>query len=535
MARIPVTTAPLLELQTIPTPRLQALDLGNNGGAMHLAPQIATLTALQHLNLSATHLSDGDVPALAPHLVPLTSLQRLDMHNNNVFTAGAAALGPVIACLSRLSHLNLCGSGLGDDGTATLAPHLAHHPTLCYLNLNGNGIGAAGVTVLLSHVSALNGLHLELNRNEIDASASDAIAGLLRKCGRLDALLLAHNAVYTHGAVQLLKSLTALPTLRRLDLNANGIGRSMPKSEAEDALSSTLCRDDALSAALMGQLPMLTALTYFDIGGNCFNDRQGATLTRALTALSGLRHLSIQGVPIRTHSLRALCGVLSVITSVTHLNIAGTLTAPGDMDDAQLSMCVGYRLTQGRKPVPRGDSAALAAVLAPLSFLASLDLSDNELTGAGGAAICSALRNVSGLTGLNLSAAGIGEGVEFFWPYLAALTSLRVLDLGANKLGSRGVSSFGAHASRLVQLQSLDLSENFFFGLGDLGSALASLTALLSLNLNANFLRDVDDLAAQLASMPSLRQVSAVGNPMTGESRATLAQCMAKARVHITV
>ena len=240
-------------------------------------------------------------------------------------------------------------------------------------------------------------------------------------------------------------------------------------------------------------------------------------------------------MPIRSHSVRALSSAVSRMEALTHLNLSGTLTAPSDEGDERLGTAMGFRPTQGRKAVSPIDATALAAALGQLRDLVALDLSGNELAGGGGAAVCEALAGAPRLSALNLSAAGLGDGVERFWPQLAKLTALAQLDLGANKLGSRGVSAFGAHIGSLVCLEALDLSENFFFELGDLGPRLKTLPLLRALNLNTNFLRAVNLLTPHLQEMRALRLLSVVGNPMTANHRAALSRRMARCQVHVVM
>ena len=121
----------------------------------------------------------------------------------------------------------------------------------------------------------------------------------------------------------------------------------------------------------------------------------------------------------------------------------------------------------------RGGEAGLAAKVARITSLTSLDLTGNNI-GAEGA---QALASLTALTSLNLSFNHIGDaGAQA----LASLTALTSLELRDNNIGAEGAQAL----AKLTALTSLNLWGNH---IGDAGAqALAALTALTSLALRDN-------------------------------------------------
>lgn len=143
------------------------------------APQLATLTQLEQLDLGGTQISDVGLKALAG----LGALTELELHHTRVTNRGLANL----AGLTRLERLELDHTDLVDDGVAHLKaltalrvlrldktlitdaalPYLAGMTALEQLNLADTVVTAEGVAVL-RQLPALRAVNLARTRAAAD-------------------------------------------------------------------------------------------------------------------------------------------------------------------------------------------------------------------------------------------------------------------------------------------------------------------------------------------------------------------------------
>ncbi len=141
------------------------------------APQLATLTQLEHLDLGGTQISDVGLKAFTG----LTQLRELKLHHTRITNRGLANLSG----LTRLERLELDHTDLVDDGVAHLKnlgalrvlrldktlitdaalPHLLGMEKLEQLNLADTVVTAKGVS-RLSNLPALQGVNLARTRAE---------------------------------------------------------------------------------------------------------------------------------------------------------------------------------------------------------------------------------------------------------------------------------------------------------------------------------------------------------------------------------
>ena len=147
--------------------RLECLDLGrmniDDEEVSILAPGIASLSSLRHLDLFENSIGDQGIQALVGALVSC-NIEELCLSNNHFTTNVMTSLSSLFRgehC--ALYHLWLYGTHLGDGGAAVLADGLIGNMSLTTLNFKDERITASGwaaFSELLCDTSSVNNTYL---------------------------------------------------------------------------------------------------------------------------------------------------------------------------------------------------------------------------------------------------------------------------------------------------------------------------------------------------------------------------------------
>ena len=136
---------------------LRHLELGCHNVTSDIAPALAALKALTHLDFMYNHLGESDegMAATSASLCLLTDLVFLDLEGNisDVTVAAAAALGHSLP--QSLTHLSMAENNLGAGGIVAFSPGLQRLTALRTLDLSGNISYEESARVISDSVRAL--------------------------------------------------------------------------------------------------------------------------------------------------------------------------------------------------------------------------------------------------------------------------------------------------------------------------------------------------------------------------------------------
>ena len=207
-------------LRTLPLEELEDLSLGSRELAAEVAEWLvgASLPALRRLTL------DGPMGRkIAKKLFAagaLQGLRHLGLANADLKAPGTKALAAA-SFLPELESLAVTSSGCGKN--ITLIPLKA--TKLVSLNVSGpkNGLNAKGMAAFLESLTGLKKLRsLSLGSSAMRQIGTEALATVPDLWKRIERLDLGGNTLKDVGAKALAK--VAMPALRELDLQGNGIG-----------------------------------------------------------------------------------------------------------------------------------------------------------------------------------------------------------------------------------------------------------------------------------------------------------------------
>ena len=280
---------------------------------------------------------------------------------------------------------------------------------------------------------------------------------------------------------ELSPALSNLPQLASLRLNGSRIGA-------------------AGAAALVPLLGALTALTALDLGRNTFRDDGAEALALALTRLPRLAALDLSWLSICVAGAATLVEPLGALTALTALDLSGNR-----LD----------RVT---------EDGVLPRALSCLSRLADLRLERTGIDGASAAALAERLGSLYTLTALSLCQNHFGcDGVQSLAPALRRLPRLASLDLADTAVLGAGTAALAVHLSALTTLTAVCLSGNQFLEESDemmlgliegLPPALSCLSRLADLRLSSYSIEasDAAALAATLRRLTALTRLHLCGN-----------------------
>lgn len=205
---------------------LSSLSLRNSLTACNqvniLAPYLARMSALEHLDLANARIDSIAAAAATHHISMITSLTSLDVSHNPLLSH-TSPFPQALAALSRLARLALVDTGIDAATLQHLLPPLAHLPALRHLDVSDNPFGnhpPAGFGATLSDLQPLQTLQLNNVRPGISRDCMFLLAAIAPTLTRLE---LCHYMAdpADSGLEPLTECLLRLTELRVLDLSAN--------------------------------------------------------------------------------------------------------------------------------------------------------------------------------------------------------------------------------------------------------------------------------------------------------------------------
>jgi Ran GTPase-activating protein (RanGAP) involved in mRNA processing and transport len=425
--------------------------------------------ALHHLDLGSNFIGSEGVASLAMAMKSSLRLLFLSLRDNCIGAEGARELSTVLMSHGcPLSHLDLGENGLGDEGAIHIAAGLQHNTHLLRLELCGNKIAVEGTKAISRCLGVNKSLEqLSLRDNNLgDKGAKVLTTGMTKADEEEDR----HH--HTHFGLMHNKHLV------KMDLWGNGIGDKGATSlivglQKNKTLKTLILGNNKLEdskgtfAEALAPAGWKSSLTSLDLQYNSFTGDALKFLAKSLSdKKSTVRSLDLSRNKIMVgkedvwrkehhhhhHERRAshthreiervqqsrekngknLFDLLSKSHSLTDLNLRAN-----NLRNAETQVLPMHTSTHiCTQPLTRTlvSMQILAAALAKNTTLRSLDVSDNNVSGA--------------------------DGVQKLAKVLAKGKSLTKLDMRGNTLGDTGAQAIAKAFNHSHSLKSVDLGFN---------------------------------------------------------------------------
>eukprot|EP00892_Ulva_mutabilis_P003451 jgi/Ulvmu1/1478/UM011_0208.1 len=310
--------------------QLRSLSLNNwalsAATATSLAAALPHLTTLHTLTLRHSLTAPSHIGILAPYLARMPALRHLDLTHACIDTIAAAAAAHHVSMLTSLTALDLSHNPLLTP-TSPLPPALAALTRLVNLGLASTGIDAATLPHVLLSLASLSALQdLDLSGNSFGNHPRVEFGPSFDDLHPLQTLCM--NNVRPGIAPDCMSLLATIdPTLTRLELS-----NYMP--------APTLLGVDPLCACLL----RLSELRVLDLSGNYWTVPALGVLRATLAALPVLRELSVMRREPEFASMGAADQVVG-LPGLQRLAISGWLREAAATEETVAALAAMTELT----------------------------------------------------------------------------------------------------------------------------------------------------------------------------------------------
>ncbi|XP_038979884.1 receptor-like protein EIX2 [Phoenix dactylifera] len=479
---------------------LETLDLGFNLLDGSIPVSLGKLSALYYLNLSANFLAGALTEA---HFANLTSLSSLDLSYNSLtinvsqdwlppfkaryISMASCPLGPKFPPWLRnqtdLSFLDLSSAGISENFPDWFSDM---RPPMYFLSVSHNHMKGKLPSFEPLPPTQIPGL-IDLSNNLFFGPIPPTLGGGVDHLG---ILLLAHNRINGSIPSTFCKSNNlqvlnladndlsgVLPdcwnnssVLEVIDFSDNQLSGGIPSSMGSlSQLMSLHLRDNSFSGKIPLSLQQCKHLTTIDLGNNKLSGSIPEWIEGSLLSLRVLRLRSnmLDGNIPKQLSLLASLQVLDLADNKlsgtlppSFGNFKAMITTPNGSGPVLSENMINY-YTENIQISTKDLELTFTSVL---SLIASLDLSDNNISGE----IPEEFTNLRGLYSLNLSGNHLTGRIS---RNIGALRQLESLDLSMNNLSSTIPTSI----TDLNFLERLNLSHNNLSGRIPSGNQLQTL------------------------------------------------------------
>ena len=409
-----------------------------------------------------------------------------------------------------LTALRLCYFDIKDNALTFSYRLFQHCDHLREITIYYCLVNIHTVNKLLKHISTVTTLtKLNLRGNKLIEENSQALASVIAN-NNLEELYLSSNNLHS-GVIKVAKALKKLSSLKVLDLDNNNI-----PEEAADELSAAIRANNSLKKLWL-----------------CGNHLGSSTviIVNSLKQVTTLKELDLNGNQNRSEELApALTSIISGNKSMERLSLRdNNLNDDGVIKIAQ-SLCKHTKLkiiNLQSNNITDKSAEALTSIISSNTGLEELYLANNTLQ-LGVITMSTALKNISSLKVLDLGNNNIPEdAADELSAAIRANNSLEKLWLFYNHLGSSTVIIVNS-LKQVTTLKELDLNGNQNRS-EELAPALTSIISgnkfLEHLSLRDNNLNDdgVLNIAQSLCEHTKLKLINLRSNNITEKSAEALA------------
>ena len=545
---------------------LEGLHLSGNNfaeGLFNVMKALQHVTSLKILTLGNNNISKEVSCELALAVESNKQLQKLWLHNNNMQSSAVVILQSLSTILT-LKYLNINNNQITEEAGEALASVILHNTGLEELHLNGNNLGEGLLKVVkaLKHISSIKSL--DFGKNNISKEVSGELSLAIAANNKYLEDLHLSDTNLQYSAIVILKSLTTTSKLKNLNMNNNQLNE-----EAGEALASVILHNKGLEELylsgnnlgeglfnVMKALQHITSLTILCLGNNKIskevaielalaiksnkhlqklwlnnsNLRSSATvILQSLSTISTLKYLNLDSNQITEKAFEALASVifhntgleelhlsgnnlgeelLSIMKSLQHVDSLRMLT----LSDNNISKEVAIELALAIKSNKhlqklwlnnsnlRSSATVILQSLSTISTLKYLNLNKNQITEEAGEALASVILHNTGLEELHLSGNSLGERLFNVAKALKHISSLKSLDFGNNNISKQTCDELSLVIAGNKYLEELRLyNTNLQYSAIVILQSLSNISTLKYLNLINS--QTTEEAVAALASV----------------------------------
>ncbi|XP_065903925.1 ribonuclease inhibitor-like [Dysidea avara] len=390
--------------------------------AQKLAYVIKANVNLEVLRLSCNDFQDlkSSVWFILQALQGISNLKILDMSNNNLFCDGEI----VIKDLAGVINNNNC---------------------LEELRLSGNRLQLCSsdfvVLRALERICSLK--QLNLNCNKISGGTGEHIAHVITNNTCIEELSLSHNYLCS-SIVSILRSLSKVSHLRKLNLNCNSISGIEAAEDLATVIANNACLEELC------------------LGNNNFYS-SAVVILQALQNIIGLKVLDLSSNNVSENAGKLLANVIKSNIHLKDLRLSFNKLGSSDV--------------------------VITQALQVISTLRILHLSGNYMSENAGKDLAAAIENNKNIEDLRLSNNNFQESISSILKVLTTTMHLKVLHLSNNSITGSAVITLASVIENNLLLEEVCLPSNGFHLSADkIVLALKKLCKLKKLNLNDNYM-----------------------------------------------
>ena len=524
---------------------LTELDLENNDIGAHAAAIFTALgnhTKLRSLNLANTNVSPKDLLVLNEVLEKQSSLTSINFANNGHILSKIPGLLNALKS-HKLRELNLENCGIAENEVVALSDLLKSQSSLCSINLNDNNIGENAEQLneaLASHTSLTE---IRLARNSIRSSAT--LEALLVRFAFLPHLKIVDftgNKFGERGLTALMQVFPYLTTLTTLNIDDTNICNTRIEELNKSLPSLTSLTGSGTIIQLSQTLTALPSLRSLDLSGCRIQPSGGRVLSRSLSTCSSLRSINLKGNQLTPLTIRSLCQDLTAHPSLNSINFAeNRIGDEGDSVIRLLRSLTSLRsLDLEKTAIDPKDMDSLCQMLKHHSNLTSLNLADNKISSQGAIALSKAIARSRNLTSINLENCDLDDrAISAIIKSLKNHFKLTSLNLAGNRISPKNhgrLCKVIAYAPNLISInlaftnywpseeQAKETSNALVHALGFLPKKLSS----IQLDSNGIGPDGMKVLCRALAGNSSLKLISLSGNPLCDRATKFLSKLISR-------
>ena len=591
---------------TANNPSLECLDLGGNRlgsrGVVKLAGGLKMLRQLKILRLSDNGIKEDAAKHIAEVINKNTGLEELYLHNNSLKGAGIKDLCKGIKQHSSFKILRLDDNDVTEEAANDLSFVINQNKHLINFNIGKNNLKSKGIHKLIAEMKQLQNLKsISFYGNQITSEVADGIAEVIVKNRALRRLQLSNNFLGDKGIKKLSWSLVDIVSLAFLSLANNCI-----TEEAADCLSEAIANNPLLELVelggnrlgskgvikLAGGLKMLHHLKILGLNNNAIKEDAAKHIAEVINNNTGLEKLYLNDNKLKGTGLKELCGNIKKHSNFKVLKLQRNSITEEAADDLAFVISNNKFLEVvdfSKNELGCAAVNTLINAMKQLYKLTKLPLSGNQVAEEAVDLVAEIITNNNELNEISLSGSVLNNK-KFFWSCSKVSTLkalhladnniteeaandiaeaivnnplLEYVDLGGNKLGSRGVVKLAGglkmlhhlkilglydneieedaakHIAEVINnntgLMLLKLTNNKFKGPGmqHLFAGMKQPTRLTAVQLNNNLITEeaADDIATVVSSSEFLRVLCLGGNKLKSAGVITIMSALTKLHV----
>lgn len=418
----PAWDAWLMQLQNSSMSGLNVLNLSRpkpsslrpQQGKIRRLVDFMQVKSIRKLDLRNQGLGSDEVKILF-HNLP-DSCEYIDLTNNAFGPEAAIEIGRALPHLKQLKVLKLGTNELGDDGLIALSPGFMNG-TLVEVDLSHNHFGKRGIQALAQILPNTTLSSINISGNDF-SSADMRQWGQALVLSKIETLFMADTRL-SSSHIAVWTPYIAKSHFTTIDVSHNSFGDQGSITLLMSMRNSTVAhlslgynRVTDRSTLTFKLYLNATNLNSLDLSGNQFTTKGLTNIGKGLDG-SVIQKLIIADMALGDDAIIAFSNQLQNVThnlrridvSNNELTSAGGLALVSTMG----SNTIGFILKQNQL----GDEVAheLASILQNNSTLEELDLSDNLITEQGGIVLAGALRHAKNLKKLQLNGNRLGNQV----------------------------------------------------------------------------------------------------------------------------